>query len=86
MLRDRRTVWRLMLNPKLSLGEAYMDGGLVALGGSIHDVLEVVLANLRTKRKGPLVAWLRRTAVRDLAPDQSVQRESTCSPERRAPL
>jgi cyclopropane-fatty-acyl-phospholipid synthase len=64
MLRDRRTVWRLMLNPKLSLGEAYMDGGLVALGGSIHDVLEVVLANLRTKRKGPLVAWLRRTAVR----------------------
>jgi hypothetical protein len=60
MLRDRRTVWRLMLNPKLSLGEAYMDGGLVALGGSIHDVLEVVLANLRTKRKGPLVAWLRR--------------------------
>jgi cyclopropane-fatty-acyl-phospholipid synthase len=63
MLRDRRTVWRLMLNPKLSLGEAYMDGGLVALGGSIHDVLEVVLANLRTKRKGPLVAWLRRKAV-----------------------
>jgi hypothetical protein len=46
VLRDRRTVWRLMLNPKLSLGEAYMDGGLVALGGSIHDVLEVVLANL----------------------------------------
>jgi hypothetical protein len=25
MLRDRRTVWRLMLNPKLSLGETYMD-------------------------------------------------------------
>src|SRR6202041_531296 len=45
-------------------GEAYMDGGLVALGGSIHDVLEVVLANLRTKRKGALVAWLRRTTVR----------------------
>src|SRR6202046_1693644 len=64
MLRDRRTVWRLMLNPKLSLGEAYMDGGPVARGGAIHDVLEVVLANLRTKRKGPLVAWLRRTAVR----------------------
>src|ERR1700735_1729161 len=64
MLRDRRTVWRLMLNPKLSLGEAYMDGGLVALGGPIQEVLEVVLANLRTKRKGALVAWLRRTAVR----------------------
>ena len=64
MLRDRRTVWRLMLNPKLSVGEADMDGGLVSLGGSIHDVLEVVLANLRTNRKGPFVAWLRRAAVR----------------------
>jgi cyclopropane-fatty-acyl-phospholipid synthase len=63
-LRDRRTVWRLMLNPKLSVGEAYMDGGLVSLGGSIHDVLEVVLANLRTNRKRPFVAWLRRAAVR----------------------
>jgi cyclopropane-fatty-acyl-phospholipid synthase len=64
MLRDRRTVWRLMLNPKLSLGEAYMDGGLVALGGSIHDVLAVVLANLRTNRRGPFVTWLRRGVVR----------------------
>ena len=64
MLRDRRTVWRLMLNPKLSLGEAYMDGGLVSLGGSIHDVLEVVLANLRTNRKGPWATWLRRAATR----------------------
>src|SRR3984957_3578647 len=64
MLRDRRTVWRLMLNPKLSLGEAYMDGGLVSLGGSIHDVLEVVLANLRTNRKAPWVTWLRRAAAR----------------------
>jgi cyclopropane-fatty-acyl-phospholipid synthase len=63
-LRDRRTVWRLMLNPKLSLGEAYMDGGLVPLDGSIHDVLAVVLANLRTKPKGLLVSWLRRMAVR----------------------
>ena len=64
ILRDRRTVWRLMLNPKLSLGEAYIDGGLVSLGGSIHDVLEVVLANLRTNPKGPLVTWLRRAAAR----------------------
>jgi cyclopropane-fatty-acyl-phospholipid synthase len=64
MLRDRRTVWRLMLNPKLSLGEGYMDGGLVALGGSIHDVLEVVIANLRTNRRGPWVTWLRRAVVR----------------------
>ena len=64
LLRDRRTVWRLILNPKLSLGEAYMDGGLAPLGGAIHDVLAVVLANLRTNPKRPLVTWLRRVAAR----------------------
>jgi cyclopropane-fatty-acyl-phospholipid synthase len=64
MLCDRRTVWRLILNPKLSVGEAYMDGGLVPLGGSIHDVLAVLLANLRTNPNGPLVNWLRRAAAR----------------------
>src|ERR1017187_4981222 len=64
MLCDRRTVWRLILNPKLSVGEAYMDGGLVPLGGSIHDVLAVILANLRTNPNGPLVNWLRRAAAR----------------------
>ena len=57
MLRDRRTVWRLMLNPKLSLGEAYMDGGLVSLGGSIHDVLAVVLANLEPIAEGPSLGF-----------------------------
>ena len=46
VLRGRGTPWRLLLNPKLSLGEAYMDGSLVPLGSSIHDVLAVVLANL----------------------------------------
>lgn len=29
VLRDRGTMWRLLLNPKLSLGESYMDGSLV---------------------------------------------------------
>jgi cyclopropane-fatty-acyl-phospholipid synthase len=64
VLRDRRTVRRLILNPKLSVGEAYMDGGLVPLGGSIHDVLAVVLANLRTDSKRPLVKWLHAAADR----------------------
>jgi cyclopropane-fatty-acyl-phospholipid synthase len=64
VLRSRGAVWRLLLNPKLSLGEAYMDGSLVPLGSSIHDVLAVVLANLWIKPKSPLVSWLRRTAAR----------------------
>ena len=32
--------------------------------GSIHDVLEVVLANLRINRKGPWVTWLRHAGAR----------------------
>jgi cyclopropane-fatty-acyl-phospholipid synthase len=64
VLRGRGTMWRLLLNPKLSLGEAYVDGGLVPQGCSIHDVLAVVLANLRSNPKSPLVAWLRRAAAR----------------------
>jgi hypothetical protein len=41
-----------------------MDGSLVPLGSSIHDVLAVVLANLWIKPKSPLVSWLRRSAAR----------------------
>jgi cyclopropane-fatty-acyl-phospholipid synthase len=51
-------------NPKLSLGEAYMDGSLVPLGSSIHDVLAVVLANLWIKPKSPPVSYFRRAAAR----------------------
>jgi cyclopropane-fatty-acyl-phospholipid synthase len=60
-LRDRRTVRRLLLNPELAFGEAYMDGSLVALDGTIDDVLAVVLANLRANPNGGWVAWLRRS-------------------------
>jgi cyclopropane-fatty-acyl-phospholipid synthase len=63
-LRDRQTIRRLVLNPELGFGEAYMDGGLVPLGGSIHDVLNLLLANLRGNSNGLLVAWLRRAAAR----------------------
>jgi cyclopropane-fatty-acyl-phospholipid synthase len=63
-LRDRRTVRRLALNPELGVGEAYMDGGLAPLDGTIHDVLGVLVANLRTNPNGVLVTWLRRWAAR----------------------
>jgi len=68
VLRDRRTVRRLVLDPELAVGEAYMEGCLIPLGGSIHDVLAVLLANLRANRDGVLVAWLRRWAARVLRP------------------
>jgi cyclopropane-fatty-acyl-phospholipid synthase len=64
-VRDRRTVRRLLLNPELGFGEAYMEGGLVPLDGStIHDILAVLLANLRGNSNGLLVVSLRRAAAR----------------------
>jgi hypothetical protein len=51
VLRDRRTVRRLVLNPEMAVGEAYMDGGLAPLDGTIDRVLSVVLANLRANRR-----------------------------------
>jgi cyclopropane-fatty-acyl-phospholipid synthase len=59
-LRDRRTVRRLVLDPELGVGEAYMEGGLAPRDGSIHDVLAVLLANLRANPNGVSVTWLRR--------------------------
>ncbi|MEA2769076.1 MAG: cyclopropane-fatty-acyl-phospholipid synthase [Acetobacteraceae bacterium] len=65
VLRDRHTVRRLVLNPELGFGEAYMEGGLVPLDGStIHDILAVLVANLRGGSGGSLVVWLRRAAAR----------------------
>jgi len=46
---------KLIFNPSLYLGETYMDGGLVLENGSIRDLLEVLLVNLR--RRWP--PWLK---------------------------
>ncbi len=42
---DARTVRRVGLNPALAIGEAYMDGGLVPVDCTIHDVLDLMLTN-----------------------------------------
>jgi cyclopropane-fatty-acyl-phospholipid synthase len=67
-LRDRRTVRRLALDPEMGVGEAYMEGNLVPLHGSIHDVLAVILANLRANPHGVSVAWFRRWVARMFRP------------------
>src|SRR5690242_3290675 len=51
-LRDWRTVRRLILNPALATGEAYMNGDLVAEDGSIYDVMDVVMASLGSNPNG----------------------------------
>jgi cyclopropane-fatty-acyl-phospholipid synthase len=38
--------WKLLLNPDLYLGEAYMNGDITIEAGSIADFLEVVLKNI----------------------------------------
>ncbi len=63
--RTARAIRRLITDPALTLGEAYMDGELVPLGGTIYDVLDVLMEN--QDRGGPhpgldLFGKLRRVA------------------------
>ena len=58
-IRDARTVRRLALNPAMAVGEAYMDGGLVPVGCSIYDVLDVLIANLSARGGGNPVVGVR---------------------------
>lgn len=44
-LKDAGTVRRVGLNPALAIGEAYMDGGLVPVDCTIHDLLDLMLTN-----------------------------------------
>lgn len=55
-LGDARTVRRIVLNPELAIGEAYMDGGLVAVGCTIYEVLDVLLSSRAAA--APWQAWL----------------------------
>ena len=64
-LRDRRTQRRLLLNPELRLGEAYMDGSLVLEEGSLDDLLVLCTSNAETLSRHPLAVaqrWLGRVA------------------------
>ncbi len=62
-LKDWATVRRLVLNPPLAPGEAYMNGTLVPDDCGIFDVLDVLLANAQANQSGhPLIGfryWLR---------------------------
>src|SRR5258707_3517093 len=40
---SRRTERRILLNPELALGEAYMDGTFVVENGSLSDALGILL-------------------------------------------
>ena len=44
-LRDPSLHWRLLLRPRLFVGEAYMDGRLTLEEGSLYDFIDVLTAN-----------------------------------------
>jgi cyclopropane-fatty-acyl-phospholipid synthase len=60
-IRDTRTIRRLVVNPTLALGEAYMDGGLVPDGSGIYDVIDVLASNVMANATGHPIARLRST-------------------------
>jgi cyclopropane-fatty-acyl-phospholipid synthase len=60
-LRDARTERRLLLNPELYLGEAYMDGALVIEEGSLDELLVLCTSNAAALERHPvgvLQRWL----------------------------
>ena len=58
-LRDQQTIRRLVLNPSLGAGEAYMSGGLTAEDCGLYDVLDVLLLNLQRTPSGHPIVQLR---------------------------
>ena len=51
-LRDRRVAFDLIRNPRLGVGEAYMDGRLIIEDGTILDLLELVTGSNRWEDGG----------------------------------
>ena len=64
-LKSWRWAWRIVANPGLAFGEAYVDGGFVMLEGSIFEFMDSLFAVDRRQR-GPVltlrdgIAWLGR--------------------------
>jgi cyclopropane-fatty-acyl-phospholipid synthase len=57
-LRDQRTLRRLVFNPSLATGEAYMSGSLSPEDDSIFDLLDVLLLNLEARPGShPVLQW-----------------------------
>jgi len=44
-LHDRSLFWKLLLRPRLFVGEAYMAGTLTVEEGSLYDFIEILMAN-----------------------------------------
>jgi cyclopropane-fatty-acyl-phospholipid synthase len=57
-LRDQKAIRRIVVNPSLGVGEAYMSGSLSVEESCIYDVLDVLLANVQQNPNGhPAIRW-----------------------------
>ncbi len=57
-LTDRASERKLLLNPKLAFGEAYMDGRLIIEEGDLYTLLAVAIDNLDHLETHPAFRWL----------------------------
>lgn len=57
-LTDRATERKLLLNPKLAFGEAYMDGRMVLEQGSLKALLTVAVDNMEYLERHAVFRWL----------------------------
>ena len=49
---DRKVIFELLRNPRLAIGETYMDGRLIIEDGTILDLLDLVTSNNRWEEGG----------------------------------
>jgi cyclopropane-fatty-acyl-phospholipid synthase len=56
-LTNWQTVRRLVLNPPLAFGEAYMDGALQPEECSLYELLDFLMLNLGAGKAHPLMRW-----------------------------
>ena len=63
---DRRVAFDLVKNPRLALGEAYMDGRLTIEDGTILDLLELIVGANRWEDGGQGRAILKKGKIKGL--------------------
>ncbi len=62
-LLDRALHSRLFFNPRLGIGEAYMDGTLTVENGSVYDLLDLIGLNTGTGTLNALDRWVTRARM-----------------------
>ena len=64
-IKNSLTLAKIVANPSLGAGEAYMDGRLVMEAGSIHDLVDLASRNARGRPGGPTPGPMKRWWVKE---------------------